>query len=100
MKEEKDRAARAGFDGFITKPVRRFDIITALTGFIKHSIVSPEMQRPKTVATGDLAALSPEAAEKLPDAVARLKNEFMDNWQNARKKGFFNDIADFGDQIN
>jgi len=41
----------------------------------------------------------PETLARLPEIIDRLENEYMSAWKKARQSGLFDDIANFGHQI-
>ena len=93
MKEEKEKIMRAGFHGFLSKPIQKSELFREVSRFIKYS----KKERDKK--TEEVVKLSPEVIEQLPEVIGSLENEYMKLWESTRKNLFFDDIAVFGHQM-
>lgn len=99
MKSELDRIKGCGFDGVLTKPFSRADLIRRLSSYLAH--VRPESPSPAKNA-GEVAGeaweavvLSEEQARRLPAILEELDGDLAARCREARQKGFFDDISEF-----
>ncbi|MEE4355129.1 MAG: ATP-binding protein [Desulfococcaceae bacterium] len=102
MKTEQDRIMGCGFDGLLTKPFKKHDLIRKISHFIPYHKKGEHIPAENTESSaGEETAsrLRPELLQKLPELIALLENEFMPQWKTARQNGFFDDISAFGEQI-
>jgi len=97
MKKDKEKVSMTGFNGYLMKPVQIADLFFELSRFLKHTKASAPAREIHTQAS--VAAMSQDALDNLPEVLAVLESSYMRTWENARKSGFFNDIADFGKSI-
>lgn len=100
MKNEQQRIMKYGFDSLLTKPFQKSDLVRKLQHFIPFQKTdgAPEPRQENGVA-GSPIVLSAAARERLPELLDRLEHEFTAQWQTACRKGFFDDIADFANQM-
>ncbi len=104
MKSEQDRIMASGFDGLMTKPFKKQDLIRRLSRFIpyrkKGESVIPDMpEKDSQVQKPAADEPGPEVRERLPELLRLLESEFTPKWETARQNGFFDDIAEFGELI-
>jgi two-component system, sensor histidine kinase len=107
MKTDQERIMGCGFDGLLTKPFQRADLVRRLSHFIPYRQTGEAAEGENGEgdpgdAGADLPALSPpppEARDRLPELLDRLETEFRPLWEKAQRTGFFDDIADFGERI-
>ena len=102
MKSDLERIMNCGFDGLLTKPFKKEDLIRKLSHFIKYRKEENENTETETPETPDpdTHKVSAEFIKKLPELLEKLENDFNPLWESARQSGFFDDIAEFGKQIN
>jgi signal transduction histidine kinase/DNA-binding NarL/FixJ family response regulator len=102
MKSDQERIMRCGFDGLLTKPFQRSDLIRRLSHFIPYRPADEaEDAQPggETEPGAGPPAPSPETCARARELAARLETEFRPLWEKAQRTGFFDDIADFGERI-
>ncbi|MGE0084627.1 MAG: ATP-binding protein [Desulfococcaceae bacterium] len=105
MKSEQDRIMACGFDGLMTKPFKKQDLIRRLSHFIPYRKKGEQQFLPdaekKAPPQEPAAALppAPEVQERLPELLHLLESEFTPKWETARQNGFFDDIAEFSELI-
>jgi len=103
MKSDLERIMSCGFDGLLTKPFKKEDLIRKLSHFIKYrkeENKTSETEASKAPDETDTHKVSDEFIKNLPELLEKLENEFNPLWKSARQSGFFDDIAEFGNQIN
>ena len=96
MTQEKEKIMSAGFDGYLTKPVKRAELFEELSRFISYAV---KEKMPENAGANNYSPLPPETLEKLPEIIGRLENEFQLLWETARESGNFTDIENFANQI-
>jgi len=100
MKADQEKIKQSGFDGFLTKPVKKSQIFNELAKFIKYS-KKEKTEQPPVIAAQQLMfeSILPETYEKLPEIIDQLENECMKLWASAGKNNSIEDIKDFGNHI-
>ncbi len=104
MKKEKEKIMRCGFDGLLTKPFRKKDLIRKLSHFINYHKTGrkskPEYEAIPNIKTKELDGhLPPKILKKLPDLIVKLENGYCKLWEKARQDGFFDEITRFGKEM-
>jgi PAS domain S-box-containing protein len=100
MKADKEKIKKSGFDGFLTKPVKKSQIFNELAKFIKWSKKEKSEQPPEIADQRMmLESILSETYEKLPEIIDQLENECMKLWVSASKNNSIEDIKDFGNHI-
>ncbi len=96
MKEDRDRITRSGFDGFLVKPVEQAVLVRELALFLRTTgtTVGGTLEDKR-----DVQDLPPDTVARLPEIINMLETEFQHTCKNVRQRGFFNEIGDFGKQI-
>jgi len=100
MKADEEKIRQGGFDGFLTKPVKKSQIFNELLKFIKYSKTEKakqEIEPPDQEMV--IENISREIQKKIPEIIDRLENECMQLWTSARKNNSIEEIKDFGDVI-
>ncbi|GBC60224.1 hypothetical protein DENIS_1175 [Desulfonema ishimotonii] len=95
VKSEQERIMKYGFDGILTKPFNREDLICKISHFIPYHKTGTGMQK----AGGKTIRISLDALKKMPELIRQLEGDFSTSCQKARQNGFFDDIAAFADQV-
>lgn len=98
MKEDRERSARIGFDGFLTKPVKKSELFKELSRFLKHAVENT-IETAQPITDDKIEGILPETAENLPGIIEKLETEFTPRWEKARNNGFFDEIGIFGDSV-
>jgi len=101
MKSDQERIMGCGFDGLLTKPFQRADLVRRLSHFIPYRR-RRGVEGDEDGTDADLPPLTPpppESCDRVPELIARLDAEFRPLWERAQRTGFFDDIADFGERI-
>ena len=88
MSEVREKIMRAGFDGYLTKPVSAAGLIRELAKFIPYSLKKRE-------AAGDADPADNRAASVLE----QLEKEFTPLWKNISEVQIVDEIHDFGTEI-
>ncbi len=98
MKSDREKSKKFGFDAFLTKPVRKSDLIKELMAYIPYtSETAPE---PEPLQKGEYAGETPETeTNELKLVIHQLETELTDEWNHAGKNGFFEEIDQFGSRI-
>lgn len=103
MKSDLERIMSCGFDGIVTKPFKKEDIIRKLSHFIKYRKETNKEDQAEYDENNDNIekelSVSSDFVEKLPKLIEKLENDFEPLWESARQSGFFDDIAEFAKQI-
>ncbi len=97
MKEEKKKIKSAGFNAYLTKPLRKTELVCELARFLPFP--EQEKRAEKKPPTSELVELLPETLERLPEIVYRLENDFMQEWETIRSTQTFDDMAQFAFRI-
>jgi len=100
MKADREKIKQGGFDGFLTKPVKKSQIFNELANVIKYS---------KKEKSEQLSGISdqpsepenflPEIHEKLPEIIGQLENKTLQLWEAASKNNSIEEIKNFGAHI-
>ncbi|MEZ4528024.1 MAG: ATP-binding protein [Desulfobacterales bacterium] len=100
MKSEQDRIMACGFDGLMTKPFKKQDLIRRLSHFIPYrkktqqAPVPEEKKEPQAKEpVPRTLPPAPEVQERMPELLHLLESEFTPKWETARQNGFFDDIV-------
>jgi PAS domain S-box-containing protein len=97
MKKDEEKIKSAGFDGYLTKPLRRTGLFCELARFLPSSQKEqPTEEKPPAVKPVEI---SPEALARLPEIIYQLENDFMQAWITIRRTQTFDDIARFAIRI-
>jgi len=101
MKSDQERIMRCGFDGLLTKPFHKNDLLRRLSHFIPYrKIGDPEPAADEKPADREKRLqISGRGRIYLPELLEKLEKEFTPLWQKAKQDGFFDDIADFGEKM-
>ena len=97
VKEEGEKIKSAGFDAYLTKPLRRAELFSELTRFLRYS--EKEKQAEAKPLASEPIKLSPETLARLPEIIYQLEHEFMQAWETIRRTQTFDDMAKFALQI-
>jgi signal transduction histidine kinase/CheY-like chemotaxis protein len=93
MKEEKERIIKAGFDGYLTKPIQKSVLFQELIRFIAYSKKKPQAKE------AEMEAVVALDQEQLRAIIEDLQNKYMQIWLSTKKHLFFDDIDQFARQI-
>lgn len=102
MKSDQDRIMQCGFDGILTKPFQKSDLLRRLSHFIayeKLGVSSPNEPAIEIRNDDRATPLSKTALAMLPKLLRHLESNMTPLWEKARKDGFFDDIAEFAEQL-
>ncbi|MCP5102234.1 MAG: response regulator [bacterium] len=92
--EKKLEIEKAGGDGFLTKPVGKFELIGQLMRFLPYTVAEPESEEEI-----EITPLSPEIKAKIPELTAILETDFAPRWENISKAFMLDEIEEFSSQI-
>ncbi|MDM8550803.1 transporter substrate-binding domain-containing protein [Desulfobacterales bacterium HSG2] len=97
MKKDRKKVINSGFDGYLAKPVQKYDLFKEISRFLQYSEKKKTgYEKPETK---DIKRISADVIDKLPEIVSYLENEGMETWDSARRNESFCEIGDFGEQI-
>ncbi len=101
MKGERERINKAGFDGFLDKPVRVTHLYRELARFLHRKPLEDTKDNRESVAASDedISArekISVRTAAQLPEVLHQLETECTALWEAVRESGFFDEVTDFG----
>ncbi|MCP4352029.1 MAG: transporter substrate-binding domain-containing protein [Desulfobacterales bacterium] len=93
---DKEKIRQTGFEAFLVKPFKAPALLDLLSQFIPFS------EKLQAEPDSDMLPVAefPEILEKLPGIIEQLENEFMELWQNVCRHETFDEIEEFGRQIN
>ena len=100
MKKDKEKIMRAGFNGYLKKPIEQSGLFKELTRFLKHSkdtTVKKDTDIPET--TNLPETIHQETLGKIPEVIEQLENEFTKSWESVRQNQHAPDIKEFGLRI-
>ena len=100
LREDQEQIMKAGFDGYLRKPIQRSELFHEVSRFLKYSPKEQaglmKEQPPEMLAAGSMSA---EDMENLPELIHLLESELMVPWEAARQNEFFDEIEAFGHQV-
>ncbi|MDM8541251.1 response regulator [Desulfococcaceae bacterium HSG9] len=97
MKQEDKKIKLAGFDAYITKPLRISDLFYQLARFLP--CFEQKNQTEEKSPASEPVEITPETQAKLPEIIFQLENDFMSEWETIRKTEIFDDMAEFAIRI-
>jgi len=97
MKEEEKKIKSAGFDAYLTKPLRKAELFYELARFLPCS--EKERRTEEKPPESESIEMSPESLARLPVIIYQLENEFMQTWETIRRTQTFDDMAKFALRI-
>jgi CheY-like chemotaxis protein len=98
MPEVREKIIRAGFDGYLTKPVSADGLIRELAKFIPYNVkerATPESTG-KTDESDNIAGIR---AADAADVLEQLEKKFTPLWKKFSEVQIFDDIENFGTEI-
>ncbi|MCP4221493.1 MAG: response regulator, partial [bacterium] len=100
MKEQELELRKADFDGFLTKPVRKNELISELMRFLPYQLDAEELldEEPSTRDPKEII-LGKEALEKLPELIALLEGDISETWKRISTIFVVREIKTFAGEI-
>ena len=93
MKDDYERLKRDSFDGYLRKPVLRYDLFTELGKFLEYDDISDEIKEDKKV------PLSEKAKLNISVILDVLHDEIYPLYEKVMKNNNMSDIKEFASQI-
>ncbi len=99
MTHDKEQILQMGFDGFLSKPLKRIEFLKELSNYLKHSLQSHESQADAASRVANTSQTESHHSEyNISERLLlsdRLEHECLNQWQEAKESGFFDQIASF-----
>ncbi len=87
------------FDGYLLKPVSKRSVIEALKPHIKHSYKESKTGKAKGITPAAIILVSPEARERLPELIKKLKEDFYPQWVSIKDQLVLFRIEEFANNL-
>jgi len=83
------------FDGYLSKPVRKPDLLAEIAKFLK----SEQHESENTAENTEENPVSQKTVQHKPEIISRLETEFAPLWKDACEKRVMNDIRQFAEKM-
>jgi signal transduction histidine kinase/DNA-binding response OmpR family regulator len=88
------------FDGYMSKPVSKSDLVTELMKFLDHTVQEPEpagaeQKQPESIYDTNNKNTSGEGKEDFPELLSKLELEILPLWEEIKESAVITDISNF-----
>jgi signal transduction histidine kinase/CheY-like chemotaxis protein len=101
MKEDEKKILEAGCDGFLTKPIRKADLVRELMRFLPCTADVPLSSPAAEIKKKNLFAadLSNDVRLSCREVLSVLEKEMLPRWEKLRKAFLFDEIQNWGNKL-